>query len=206
MVQTLQARNVNIRDLIDQFGLQLVRDRQFFTEWQEDLLELTDQEKQFLDKVREGFFNMMQYPPYLEKAVQISVLSPLLFLADFFLPPFHMRAEQSTEILSEDNGIMIRGQLDLIVLKERLWVLVIESKEFSYGPQAGLALLLSYMLANPESEKPSFGILTSGANFSFVKLLKSSPPQYGISEQFDLLNEGNELYPVLQIMKRLGQL
>lgn len=206
MVQTLQARNVNIRDLIEQFGLQLVRDRQFFTEWQEGLPELTDQEKEFLDKVREGFFNMMQYPPYLEKAVQISVLSPLLFLADFFLPPFHIRAEQSTEIVSEDDGVIIRGQLDLIVLKERFWVLVIESKEFSYGPQAGLAQLLSYMLANPEPEKPSFGILTSGASFFFIKLLKGSLPQYGISEQFDLLNESNELYSVLQIMKRLGQL
>ena len=59
MVQTLQTRNVNIRDLIDQFGLQLVRDRHFFSEWQENLPELTDQEKQFLDKVREGFFNLM---------------------------------------------------------------------------------------------------------------------------------------------------
>lgn len=206
MTETLQARNVNIRDLIDQFGLQWVRDRQFFPEWQENLPELTEQEKQFLDKVREGFFNMMQYPPYLEKAVQISVLSPLLFLADFFLPPFHIRAEQSTEIVSEDDGVIIRGQLDLIVLKERLWVLVVESKEFSYGPQAGLAQLLSYMLANPEPEKPSFGMLTSGASFSFIKLLKGNLPQYGISKQFDLLNDGNELYPVLQIMKRLGQL
>jgi hypothetical protein len=205
MVQTIQARNVNIRDLIEQFGLQMVRDRQFFTEWQENLLELTEIEKQLLDKVREGFFNLMQYPPYLEKAVQISVLSPLLLLADFFLPPFHVRAEQSTEIVSEDEGLIIRGQLDLIVLKERFWVLVIESKEFSYSPEAGLAQLLSYMLANPEAEKPCFGMLTNGLDFSFIKLLKN-PARYAISSRFNILDEGNELYSVLQIMKRLGQL
>ncbi|NJP09287.1 MAG: restriction endonuclease subunit R [Leptolyngbyaceae cyanobacterium RU_5_1] len=205
MTQTLLARNVNIRDLIDQFGLQLVRDRQFFMEWQEDLPELTESEKQFLDKVREGFFNLMQYPPYLEKSVQISILSPLLFLADFFLPPFHIKAEQSTEIVSEDEGVVVRGQLDLIVLKERFWVLVIESKEFSYSPEAGLAQLLAYMLANPETEKPCFGLLTNGSDFRFLKLLKN-PPQYSVSNQFNLLNQGNELYPVLQIMKRLGQL
>ena len=58
MTQTIQARNVSIRDLIEQFGLQLVRDRQFLTEWQwqENLPELTELEKQLLDEVREGFF------------------------------------------------------------------------------------------------------------------------------------------------------
>ena len=205
MVQTLQARNVNIRDLIDQFGLQMVRDRHFFTEWQTDLLELTDQEKQLLDKVRDGFFNLMQYPPYLEKAVQVSVLSPLLLLADFFLHPFQIKTEQSTEIVSEDEGVIIRGQLDLIVLKEQFWVLVIESKGFAYSPESGLAQLLSYMLANPETEKPGFGLLMNGFDFRFIKLLKN-PARYGLSNQFNILNDGNELYSVLQIMKRLGEL
>ncbi len=205
MTQILQARNVNLRDLIDQFGLQLVRDREFFTEWHEDLPELIEQEEQFLDKVQQGFLNLMQYPPYLEKAVQISVLSPLLFLANFFLPPFRIRAEQSTEIISEDEGVLIRGQLDLIVLKDRFWVLVIESKEFSYSPEAGLAQLLSYMLANPDDEKPCFGLLTNGLDFRFIKLLKN-PARYAVSDRRDLLDEGNALYSVLQIMKRLGQL
>ena len=205
MVQILQARNVNIQDLIDQFGLQLVRDRQFFTEWQENLPELTDQEKQFLDKVREGFFNLMQCPPYLEKAVQVSVFSPLLFLSDFFLHPFQIRTEQSTEIVSEDEGVAIRGQLELIVLKEQFWVLVIESKGFAYSSEPGLAQLLSYMLANSNLEKPGFGLLMNGLDFRFIKLLRD-PVRYGLSNQFNILNDGNELYPVLQIMKRLGEL
>lgn len=205
MTQTLQARNITIRDLIDDFKLELVRDQHFFPEWQENLPEITEQEKRYLDKVREGFFNLMQYPPYLEKTVQISVLSPLLLLADFFLHPFQIRTEQSTEIVSEDEGIVIRGQLDLIVLKERFWVLVIESKGFAYSSESGLAQLLSYMLANPEPEKPGFGLLMNGFDFRFIKLLKS-PARYGMSNQFNILNDGNELYPVLQIMKRLGEL
>lgn len=205
MVQTLQARNVTIRDLIDDFKLELVRDRDFFTEWREHLPELTDQEKQTLDIVQAGFFNLMEYPPYLEKAVQISVLSPLLLLGGFFLYPFQIRAEQSTEIVSEDEGVVIRGQLDLIILKERFWVLVIESKGFAYSAETGLAQLISYMLANPEVEKPCFGMLANGLGFRFVKLLKHSS-RYAVSDQFNLLDDGNKLYPVLQIMKRLGQL
>ncbi len=80
MVQTLQARNVTLRDLIEQFGVERVQDDRFFTEWCESLLELTDEEKHFLDKVKAGFLNLVEYPPLLDKAVQISVLSPLLLL------------------------------------------------------------------------------------------------------------------------------
>jgi hypothetical protein len=205
MTQTLQARNVTIRDLVDQFGLQLVRDRAFFSEWKEDLPDVTEQEKQTLDVVQAGLLNLMQYPPYLEKVVQISVLSPLLLLAGFFLNPFQIRAEQSTEICTEDEGVVIRGQLDLVVLKERFWVLVIESKGFACSLDVAMAQLISYMLANSELEKPCFGLLMNGSSFRFVKLLKN-PSRYGLSNQFNILDEGNQLYPVLQIMKRLGQL
>ena len=58
MVQTLQARNVTLRDLIDQFNLTLVEDERFFFEWQEGLPELTEFEAQFLDKVKAGFFQL----------------------------------------------------------------------------------------------------------------------------------------------------
>jgi hypothetical protein len=205
MTQTLQARNVTIRDLIDQFGLRWVRDRAFFSEWREDLPEITEQDQKVLDRVREGFFNLSQYPPLLEKTVQVSVLSPLLLLSDFFLQPFQIRAEQSTEIVSEDEGVVIRGQLDLIVLKDQFWALVIESKGFSYSFEPGWAQLLSYMLANPNRDKPCFGMITTGASFVFLKLVNTNPPEYGMSNEFSIINEG-DIYRVLQIMKRLGQL
>ncbi len=144
MTQTLLARNVSIRDLIDQFGLQLVRNEQFFREWQDVPPDITDSEKQFLDKVKEGYFNLIDHPPLLEKAVQIAILGPVLFVANFFLPPFHIQAEKSVEISAEDEGITIRGQADLILLKEQLWAMAIESKEASFSIEAGLAQLLAY--------------------------------------------------------------
>jgi len=206
MVQVLQARNVTLRDLIDQFGLQFSRDEHFFTEWQTSLPEITGQEEQVLDQVKQGYFNLIEYPPLLEKTVQITVLSPILFLAGFFLPPFHIRAEQSTEIVTEDEGVLIKGQLDLLILKHQLWVLVIESKEMSYSLEVGLAQLLAYMLANPELEKPGFGMLTNGGSFTFVKLTRTGTPKYATSRFFELRNPGNELHDVLRILKRLSQL
>ncbi len=204
--QILQARQVDIRDLIDNFGLQLVEDLNFFQEWQTELPDISDADKQFLDKVKAGYINLINYPPLPEKAIQVAVLGPLLFLADFFLPPFHIKAEHSIALETEDDGVIVRGQLDILLLKENFWALVIESKKATYSFEAGLAQLLTYMLANPNTEKPGFGLIAAGGGFVFVKLVRASVPTYGISRIFETRNPGNDLYDVLRILKRIGQL
>lgn len=54
MVQTLQAKNVTLRDLIDQFKLWFSQDDRFFFEWQEGLLNLAE-EMQFLAQITRLF-------------------------------------------------------------------------------------------------------------------------------------------------------
>ncbi len=51
MVQTIQARDITLHDLETKFGLTLVEIDQFFREWQDDLPEISDSEKQRLDRV-----------------------------------------------------------------------------------------------------------------------------------------------------------
>jgi hypothetical protein len=206
MVQTIQAKDITLRDLVTQFGIQLVRDEQFFREWQDDLPEITDSEKQLLDRVQAGYFNLLNYPPLLEDAIKLAVLSPVLYLAGFYLFPFHIRSEQSIQITEEDEGVIITGKIDVLVLKEQLWVMVIESKKASFSIEAGLAQILAYMLAQPNPEKPSFGMITTGGSFVFIKLVKEQIPRYATSRVFELLNPGNDLYSVLSILKRLSQI
>ena len=69
MVQTVQAKDINLRYLIDNFGLQLVLNEQFFWKWQDNLPESTDLDKQLLDKVKAGYFNLINYPPLLKDVV-----------------------------------------------------------------------------------------------------------------------------------------
>jgi hypothetical protein len=83
--------------------------------------------------------------------------------------------------------------------------MVIESKQVEFSIEAGLAQILSYMLANPNPEQPSFGMITTGGSFIFLKLVKGDSPKYGLSRLFSLLNPGNDLYTVLSILKRLAQ-
>lgn len=206
MVQTLQVRQVTLRDLIEKFQVQLVQEQRFFPEWQGNLPDLTDFEKQFLDKVKAGYFNLVTDPPVLEKPVQLAIVAPILFLADFYLPPFQIKAERSIEIAAEDEGVVLRGSLDTLILKEQLWLLVIESKQAAFSLEVGLAQLLAYMMATPHLDRPCFGMLTNGGNFTFVKLVKHSVYQYATSNQFSIRNQGNQLYEVLRILKRISQL
>jgi hypothetical protein len=206
MVQTLQARNITLRDLIDQFGLQEAGD-DFFWEWRSQLPDLSESDKQFLDNAKAAYFNHLKYPPLLEKVVQIILLSPLLFIGGFFLPSFPIQVEKSVEIAREDDGVIIRGQLDLVLLKNDLWVVVIESKQAEFSVEAGLAQLLAYMLGSSSTDKPVFGLVIAGGSFLFTKLVRFPTPQYAASDEFKLRNRSeNELYEVLRILKRLAQL
>lgn len=203
MVQTIQAKDINLRYLIDNFGIELVLDDQFFYEWQEGLPEISGLDKQLLDKVKTGYFNLLNYAPLLEDVVRMAIIDPILFIGDFYLNPFYVKSEESIDIADEDEGIIIKGKIDTLVLKDKLWVMVIESKKADYSIEKGLAQILAYMLGSPVENKLRFGMIATGSEFIFVKLVKTNRPCYALSKGFLMRNPGNELYDVLSILKRL---
>lgn len=206
MVQFIQAQNVGLAYLEEKFGLQQAKDEVFFTEWWENLPVITDLEKQELDKIKSHFLRLVKYPPLSEETVKLVVLSALLNLAGFYDEPFFMRSEQSIEISAEDKGEIIRGRIDVLVIQEQFWLLVIESKRSSFSLLEAIPQALTYMLANPHPEKPVFGCVTNGSEFIFLKFTQENIPQYALSDQFTLLKRKNELYEVLSILKNLSQI
>ena len=133
MSETIYAKDVTLHDLETTFHLQLVEDSQFFPEWQNNLPPINDHETQLLDKLKAGYFNLIKYPPLLENTVQMTVLGPLLYLTDFFLEPFHIKSEISVSLSDVDEGMAVEGKIDILVLKEHLWIVVIESKRASFS-------------------------------------------------------------------------
>jgi hypothetical protein len=202
-MQTIQARDINLRYLIDNFGIQLVRESDFFCEWQRDLPELTDYDKQLLDKIKEGYFNLLNYPPLLEGVVRQAITDPLLFIGDFYLAPFYVKSEESIDIEVPDKDIIVKGRIDTLVLRDQLWVMIIESKKASFSIESGLAQILAYMLGNPTIDKPNFGMIATGSEFIFIKLVKGDTNQYATSKVFSMRNPDNDLYDVLKIFKKL---
>jgi predicted type IV restriction endonuclease len=201
MAQAIAAKDVTLRELKQNFGLQMSEDPAFFTEWSENLLGLNDEDKHLLDRVKSNFLELMEDPPMLENTVKMVVLALLLDLAGFYHKPFRIETETSVALEMQDEGTIICGRIDVLVLKNRLWLLVIESKRSDFAVTRAIPQALAYMLSNTEAVQPTFGMITNGNEFLF---LKSSQQEYANSRLFSLVNPNNELYGVLQLLKYLG--
>lgn len=205
MVQTIPAQDITINDLKTKFNLQQTNERQFFREWQDNLPQVSESEKQLLERIKTNFLNLIEYLPMLENAVKMVVLSPLLDLAGFYQRPLRFSTEKQVEIVSEDEGTIIKGKIDVLVLQEQLWILVIEAKKAQFSLEPGIPQALAYMLDHPHPEKPIFRLVTNGSNFIFIKLIKQERSLYALSDEFTL-RRANDLYIVLSILKQLGKL
>ncbi|MEX0271118.1 restriction endonuclease subunit R [Leptolyngbyaceae cyanobacterium UHCC 1019] len=205
MVQTIQASSLSLFEVEEKFKLQRVFDPDLFLEWQGNLPSVTEPEKQWLDQVKADFLSLEKYPLH-EEIIKMAVLSPLLFFAKFFHYPFYPRAEVEVKISAEDGGKVIHGRVDVLVVRQQLWVTVIESKNKDFSLLKAMPQALFYMMSSPTIDKPIFGFVTNGSDFAFIKLLKNNVPQYLLSDEFSLNRQGNELYTVLSILRRLGEL
>ncbi len=223
MPKIIQAQDVTLTDLKEKFSLEKTIDDNFFSEYVVDnLSEITDLEKQYLDRVKTNYISLVENSPLLEEAVKLVVLSPLLDLAGFYRYPFQIATEEpieiSEEIIVEENQEgninqteIIKGKIDVLVLHKRLWLLVIESKRTNFSLQKAIPQALTYMLASPNLdqilEKKIYGFVTNGEDFQFIKLVKEDDKLvYDLSERLTLYKRENELYQVLSILKKLGQI
>jgi hypothetical protein len=203
MVQTIAAEQLTLYDLEQKFRLQRVADRQFFPEWQNLGPALTSEEQARLARVQQHF-DHLGTRPMLEGMVKMVVVSPLLDLAGFFDAPFYSTSEASMNLTAKDGKLTVRGKMDVLVMLEQLWVLVIESKRAEFSLKVGIPQVLAYMMAAPQRIQPIYGMVTNGSNFTFLKLVVEPTPRYAQSDVFDI-DRGDDLAQVLQILKQLGQ-
>ncbi len=175
-------------------------------EWLPPFAAPSELERQVLDRVQAnyGYLSERSLP---EGFVNMVVVSPLLDLAGFYQPPFdvEMEFEVSIPIAAEDNDrTLIKGRIDLLVVQHRLWILIIESKHTRFDVMEALPQALGYMMANPNRDRPLFGLATNGREFLFIQLIHQPTPQYALSRRFSMDNPGHEIYDVLAILKRIG--
>ncbi|MGB7417527.1 MAG: type I restriction enzyme HsdR N-terminal domain-containing protein [Thermosynechococcaceae cyanobacterium] len=202
MPATIAADRLTLYDLEQQFHLQQAPDPAFFLEWQADFPPLTATEKRRLERVQATVANL-ERRSVLENTVKLAVVAPLLDLAGLFLPPFYVSTEDFVEIEAVDESVTVRGRMDILVLQDQLWILVIESKRAEFSPKVGIPQILSYMLAAPDSQPSRYGLVTNGTDFVFLKLTVQDIPRYARSRQF-VLGQGDDLERVLQILKHLA--
>lgn len=140
----------------------------------------------------------------LEGTVTLLLASPLLTIAGFYDPPLRVRAEESIQIVLND-GEEVQGRIDVLVLLNQLWVVVLESKKTGLSVWTALPQTLAYLMANPQPKQPSFGLITNGDDILFVKLVQQSHRLYALSRVFAPFTSNRELYRAWQILQGIAQ-
>jgi len=187
------------------FNLVRTEDEAFFLEWQVGLPEVSTVEQTALDELRRRYVYQRSEGQLLEGTVTLLLASPLLAISGFYDPPFRVRAEESVQLALNDGEEVLQGRIDVLVLLNQFWVVVLESKKTALSVWAALPQTLAYLMANPQPEKPSFGMVTNGDEILFVKLVQSEHRRYALSRVFAPFTSNRELYNALQILKRIGQ-
>jgi hypothetical protein len=198
---------ISLEQVEEKFNLFQAENEDFFTEWYENLPEISADEKEALDKVKSRYIYHRKSSLLAEGTVQLIVLSPVLEMAGFYDAPFRLNSEVTVQIAARDQNDFYRGRIDVLILQGDFWILVIESKQTSFNVDIATPQALSYMTANPNSGgKAVFGMVTNGSNFMFLKLVNSDSSQYALSDDFSVYRRQNELYDVLRVLKRIGNL
>ena len=200
------AENITtLRQVEEKLGLKLSDERQFFTEWMDDLPPLSEAEETRLEQVRQNYLYQIGDGSLLEETIKMVVLSPLLELAGFYQSPYRFKTEVTVEIEAlGDNEEILRGRIDALSLQGKLWIVLIESKRTTFDLELAIPQTLAYMAAHPKPEQPLYGMITNGSSHLFVKTLGK---QYGVSDLFSTRSQyRNNLNEVLKILKYLGRI
>ena len=196
----------SLSEALTRFGLVRIKSEDFFPEWKSELPEITEAEKASLDVLRRRYLYHRGEGDLLEGTVMLLVVSPLLALSGFYDPPFRIKAESSVDLVLDDGEEVLRGRIDVLILQNQLWVMVLESKKTTLSIWSAVPQALAYLMANPQPDKPVFGMVTNGDDVLFIKVKREAgTPQYDLSRVFALFTSVKELYNILQILKRIGQ-
>jgi hypothetical protein len=178
MVQTkpISKTITSLLNLRERFNLTPTSNDQFSPELTQDLPELTDSETATLDQIRNRFLRHRERGSLAEGTINHLVISPLLTLAGLYDDPFFVTTGAEVELLLEDRNEILKVRIDTLIIQQQLWVLVVESKS-TIAFSVALPQALAYLIANPNPERPVYGLITNGDEFQFIKLLIQPNPQ-----------------------------
>jgi hypothetical protein len=188
------------------FEVDYATDPGFFLECQENLPALTKPEQTQLAHIQQRFIEHRNRGSLPEGTVDKLMISPLLDLAGLYDSRFTIRTEASVEIALEAEGEVLQGRMDMLILNEMIWVLVVEAKNSTFSLSVALPQLLTYMLSAPQDGQAKFGLVTNGEEFRFVKLqARDSQAIFDLSAVLSVMPPSRSQLPqVVRVLKSLA--
>ncbi len=191
----------NLQEAHRRLDLRPIADPDFFPEWQGNFADRSLIECAALDRLKARYLDYAECGSITEGTVNFIMLSPLLELLGLMNSPLELRSEKYLRFEIEDGATQLEGLMDAVVLREKLWLVVIESKRYGFSVRQAVAQTLAYMMGCPSDAGPIlFGLVTTGEDFLFIKLDRQSH-QYALSDKFTLSTiHDNQLILVVQIL------
>ena len=195
---------LTLADVGDRLKLQVSLDQNFFPEWRQELPDLTQSERGEIDRLQARFAAHRYRGLVAEGAVDKLLLSPLLDLVGFYEPEFEIRAEETITFEVSDRDEILRGRMDTLIIREGLWVLVLEAKRTAMVALA-VPQALAYMTASPHPDRPVYGLVSNGEEFIFLKVLASPKPTYSTSKLYATFfpPDSQDLAEVVRVLKQM---
>lgn len=195
----------NLAEVESRFGLSRSVEPTFFPEWQSNLSALTPDQQSAVSVLWNRLNYQRSQGELLEGAVTLLAASPLLEIAGFYDPPFRLKAEAAVEISINDGEETLRGRIDILIVQQSLWILVLESKKTTLSARSALPQALAYLMAAPASDAPLFGLLTNGDDVVFIKIDRDTPRRYALSRVFSLYAVPEDTGEAIRVIQQLGQ-
>ena len=130
------------------------------------------------------------------------MVAPLLDLAEFYRSPYQIESEYPIQLeIPDEDGDIIQGRIATLVIKRSVWIVLVESKRTQMSVHTGVLQALTYLLARSDCNCPGYNLVTNGSEFLF---LKQAGSEFATSNLLSIVNEGNELDRVLQVLRRVS--
>ena len=193
------------------FGLRRNESKDFFTEWYNQLPEINSSDLASLEVLWRRYIYHRSGGHLLESTVMLLLVSPLLMITGLYDPPFRLKAEESVLIDVSDSEETLQGRIDVLVLRDRIWIIVLESKKMMLSVWSALPQTLAYLMASlnsdqrgdQQSDRPTFAMLTNGDDIVFVKL---ESEQYGMSQVLSPLVNQGELELAWRVLRKIAEI
>lgn len=192
-----------IAEAEQKFGLNRSESKDFFAEWYDQLPEMNSSDRANLEILWRRYIYHRSGGHLLESTVMLLLVSPLLTIAGLYDPPFRIKAEESISIDIADSEEILQGRIDVLVLRDRLWIVVLESKKTMLSVWSALPQTLAYLMASPNRDRPTFAMLTNGDDIVFVKL---EDKQYAMSQVLAPLVNQSELEIAWRVLRKITEI
>lgn len=203
MAQTLAVTTAitNLNEAHQRLKLQPANRADFFTEWQGELSALPIEEINILDRLKTRYRYYQADGAIKESTVDFILVSPLLELLGLCDPPYKLRGKKYISIEIENGDTLLKGLIDVLVVQDDLWIVLLETKRYGFSVMQALPQTLAYLAS--ANTPQAFGLITTGEDFLFVKA-DLQTREYDFSNKFTLsTRHANQLHQVTQIIKKL---